>query len=203
MSLWLAARPLMLASKSAARRALLEAAGIPVEIEPGGYRRARGRGARRPRRCRDGRGAAGAGEGAGGGGEASRSHGARRRPDAGARRAAVFQGGRSRRRPRAAFGLARQDPYAAFRRGGGGGRHCHFRARRCRASDDARVLGRLSRPLSRCGRGRGDRERRRLSARRRWASNCSSASRAIISPCSACRCCRCWTGCGAPGHLAK
>jgi septum formation protein len=34
MSLWLAARPLMLASKSAARRALLEAAGIPVEIEP-------------------------------------------------------------------------------------------------------------------------------------------------------------------------
>jgi septum formation protein len=34
MSLWLAARPLMLASKSAARRALLEAAGVPVDIEP-------------------------------------------------------------------------------------------------------------------------------------------------------------------------
>ena len=34
MSLWLAARPLVLASKSAARRALLEAAGIPVEIAP-------------------------------------------------------------------------------------------------------------------------------------------------------------------------
>ena len=34
MPLWLAARPLMLASKSTARRALLEAAGIPVEIEP-------------------------------------------------------------------------------------------------------------------------------------------------------------------------
>jgi len=34
MSLWLAARPLVLASKSAARRALLEAAGVPVEIEP-------------------------------------------------------------------------------------------------------------------------------------------------------------------------
>ena len=34
MSLWLAARPLVLASKSTARRALLEAAGIPVEIEP-------------------------------------------------------------------------------------------------------------------------------------------------------------------------
>jgi septum formation protein len=33
MPLWLAARPLMLASKSAARRALLEAAGIPIEIE--------------------------------------------------------------------------------------------------------------------------------------------------------------------------
>ena len=34
MPLWLAAHPLMLASKSAARRALLEAAGIPIEIEP-------------------------------------------------------------------------------------------------------------------------------------------------------------------------
>ena len=34
MSLWLAARPMVLASKSAARRTLLEAAGIPVEIVP-------------------------------------------------------------------------------------------------------------------------------------------------------------------------
>src|SRR6476619_3881864 len=34
MPLWLAARPLVLASKSAARRALLKAAGVPVEIEP-------------------------------------------------------------------------------------------------------------------------------------------------------------------------
>jgi septum formation protein len=34
MPLWLAARPLLLASKSAARRALLEAAGVPIEIEP-------------------------------------------------------------------------------------------------------------------------------------------------------------------------
>ena len=34
MSLWLAAHPLMLASKSAARRALLEGAGVPIEIEP-------------------------------------------------------------------------------------------------------------------------------------------------------------------------
>ena len=34
MPLWLATRPLVLASKSAARRALLEAAGIPVETEP-------------------------------------------------------------------------------------------------------------------------------------------------------------------------
>jgi septum formation protein len=34
MALWLAAHPLLLASKSAVRRALLEAAGIPVEIEP-------------------------------------------------------------------------------------------------------------------------------------------------------------------------
>jgi len=34
MPLWLAARPLLLASKSAARRALLEAAGIAIEIKP-------------------------------------------------------------------------------------------------------------------------------------------------------------------------
>src|SRR5258707_15698955 len=32
MSLWLAAEPLVLASKSAARRAIIEAAGIPLEI---------------------------------------------------------------------------------------------------------------------------------------------------------------------------
>jgi septum formation protein len=34
MGLWLAGQPLVLASKSAARRALLEAAGIPAEIKP-------------------------------------------------------------------------------------------------------------------------------------------------------------------------
>jgi septum formation protein len=34
MALWLNSRPLLLASKSTARRALLEGAGIPVEIEP-------------------------------------------------------------------------------------------------------------------------------------------------------------------------
>jgi septum formation protein len=34
MSLWLASDPLLLASRSAARRTLLEAAGIPVELHP-------------------------------------------------------------------------------------------------------------------------------------------------------------------------
>jgi septum formation protein len=34
MSLWLAADPLVLASKSAVRRALLESAGVPVEVHP-------------------------------------------------------------------------------------------------------------------------------------------------------------------------
>lgn len=34
MSLWLASDPLMLASRSAARRALLEAAGVPIDIYP-------------------------------------------------------------------------------------------------------------------------------------------------------------------------
>jgi septum formation protein len=34
MPLWLAADPLMLASKSASRRAVLESAGVPIDIEP-------------------------------------------------------------------------------------------------------------------------------------------------------------------------
>jgi len=34
MSLWLAADPLVLASRSAVRRTLLEAAGVPVEVQP-------------------------------------------------------------------------------------------------------------------------------------------------------------------------
>jgi len=34
MALWLADRPLLLASKSASRRALLQAAGIPTEVKP-------------------------------------------------------------------------------------------------------------------------------------------------------------------------
>src|ERR1700727_3670966 len=34
MPLWLAAAPLVLASRSAVRRTLLEAAGVPVEISP-------------------------------------------------------------------------------------------------------------------------------------------------------------------------
>ena len=34
MPLWLAADPLMLASKSVSRRAVLESAGIPIDIEP-------------------------------------------------------------------------------------------------------------------------------------------------------------------------
>lgn len=34
MALWLAAEPLVLASKSAVRRALLEAAGVPIELHP-------------------------------------------------------------------------------------------------------------------------------------------------------------------------
>jgi septum formation protein len=34
MSLWLASEPLVLASRSAARRALLEAAGVPIELHP-------------------------------------------------------------------------------------------------------------------------------------------------------------------------
>lgn len=34
MALWLSPHPLVLASRSAARRAMLEAAGIPIEVEP-------------------------------------------------------------------------------------------------------------------------------------------------------------------------
>ena len=34
MALWLAAQPLLLASRSSARRTLLEAAGVPIEVQP-------------------------------------------------------------------------------------------------------------------------------------------------------------------------
>ena len=73
MALWLADQPLVLASKSASRRALLQGAGIPIEVlaadidERGIEANA---GACRSRR---GRGAAGAGKGAGGVGAACRA----------------------------------------------------------------------------------------------------------------------------------
>ena len=167
MPLWLAAQPLVLASKSAARRALLEAAGIPIEIEPADIDE-------RAVEARAGSTDAGRGRGAAGAREGARRW-RRQHPDRmvlGADQtlalgdAAIFQGGRPRRRARAACGAARPDPHAAFGGGGGAGRRGGVRACRCGASDHARVLGRFSRPLSRCGRRRGDRERRRLSARR-------------------------------------
>ena len=146
MSLWLADEPLVLASKSAARRALLEAAGIAGRDRARRHRRARRSRARagrddpaRSRRCwRARRRKAVAAQDA-------RPHGARRRPDAGARRAAVLQAGRSRRRARAACGAARQDACAAFGGRGGARRRGAVRACRRRAADDAHVLGRLSR----------------------------------------------------------
>ena len=190
----------MLASKSAVRRSVLEAAGVPVEIaaadidERGIEARA---GLTDPSEIAS---VAGAREGAGGFGEASRPHGARRRPDA----CAWASGGFPRRRtapPRASScGVARQDPCAAF--GGGGavrGGNVAVRARRSGAADDAGVLRRVSRQLSRRGRRRGDWRASAAISSKAAASNCSSASRAIISPCLACRCCRCWTGCGSAG----
>ena len=71
MPLWLAAEPLVLASKSAARRALLEGAGMPIEIEPADIDE---RGIEERAGCRRsgaGRGAAGAREGEGGRGARS------------------------------------------------------------------------------------------------------------------------------------
>ena len=196
MPLWLAAHPLVLASKSAARRAVLEAAGIPVEIAPADIdeRAVETRAGLDDAEAvavllaREKARAVAA--------QASRSHGARRRPDAGAGRAAVFQGGRSCRRARAACGAARQDPYAAFGRRGGARRHRPFRACRCRAADDAGVFGRFSRrAISMPSAMRRPRASAAISSKA-GACSCSSASRAIISPCWACRCCRCSNGCG-------
>ena len=197
MPLWLAAHPLLLASKSAARRALLEAAGIPVEIEPRRYRRARDRSARRARamprrsrRCWRGR---------------RRAPWRRSIPaawcSAPTRRWRWASGGSPSRptapAPREQLSALRGKTHtlhsavAVVRRGA-----VRVRACRCRAPDDAGVLRRLSRQLSRCGRRRRDGERRRLPARRRRHPAVRARSRAIISPCSACRCCRCSIGCG-------
>ena len=203
MSLWLAARPLVLASKSAARRASAGGGRHSGRDRARRYRRARGRGARRPRRCRR---------------WPRRCWRGRKRKAVAANIPAAWCSAPTRRwrsatrrfskaPDRAAareqlMRLARQDPYAAFRRGGGGGRRGRVRARRCRAADDARVFGWFSRRyLDAVGAPR-PRASAAISSKAR-ASNCSSASRAIISPCSACRCCRCWIGCGARAICAK
>ena len=126
MPLWLAAHPLVLASKSTARRALLEAAGIPVEIAPADVdeRAVETRAglddaeavavllAREKARAVAGKYSDRIVLGA----DQTLALGERR----------FSKGCRSRRRTRADCGAARQDPYAALGRRGGGGRHCHF-----------------------------------------------------------------------------
>ena len=204
MSLWLAARPLVLASKSAARRALLEAAGVPVEIEPARFDERAVEARAGLDDAGDGRGAAGAGEGEGGGGRSIPTAWC----SAPIRRWRWASGGF----PRRPIAPARA---SSLRRCAARPIRCIPRWRWCAAGavlfehvDAAHLTmrafsdGFLDSYLDAVGR-RGDGERRRLSARRRRASNCSSASRAIISPCSACRCCRCCDWLRRAGHLAK
>ncbi len=197
MPLWLAARPLVLASKSAARRALLEAAGIPIEIEPADIDE-------RAVEARAGLEDAGGGRGAAGAGEGARRW-RRKHPGRMVLGADQTLALGERRFSKAADRAGAREQLAALR----GKTHTLHSAVAVVAAgtvmfehvDAAQLTMRAFSDgfldaLSRCRRRRGDRERRRLSARRRRACNCSSASRAIISPCSACRCCRCSTGCG-------
>ena len=120
MPLWLAAHPLVLASKSAARRALLEAAGIPIEIEPADIDE-RAIEARAGLNDAEAAAALLAREKArGGGGQASRTAWCSapiRRLALGERRFSKAADRAGAREQIAA--LARQDPYAAF--GGRGG----------------------------------------------------------------------------------
>jgi septum formation protein len=141
VALWLAADPLVLASRSKVRQALLEAAGIPVEVSPADLDErgleagavGAGRGRRFP----------GAGKSFGGGANESGPPDAGRRPDLGARRQALHQTGRPRRRARAACGalpagrtnFIRPSPSCRTRRA--------VRACRHRAADHARAVRRF------------------------------------------------------------
>src|SRR6516162_1794974 len=100
MPLWLAGEPLVLASKSAIRHALLRDAGVPVEVQPADIDE-RTIEQQNPAR------AAGAGEGANDCRSPSRPAGIGRRPNLGVWRAAVCQTRRPRWRTRAARGVAR------------------------------------------------------------------------------------------------
>ena len=204
MALWRAAEPLVLASKSAIRRSVLESAGRAGRNRRGRHRRARHRIAIRPRAIRarwrsfwrakkrgrfprqsPGRMVLGA--------DQTLALGERRfskAPDrAGAREQLKALRGNTHALHSAVAVL--RDGSVLYRACGGG------------AADHARILRRISRKLSRRGRRRGAVERRRLSARRPRRAIDRSASRAIISRCWACRCSRCWNGCGRAGLLAK
>ena len=163
---WLADEPLVLASRSASRRAVLEAAGIPLEIVPADIdeRAIEARGCAGV--ARHGRDPAGPRQGPGGGGAPARAAGARRRPDPGARRTRRFNKPADRAAAREQFELLRGQTHAlhsalALVRDGA----VLFEQREIarltmRAfSDDF-----LDAYLAAAGRGR-DRERRRLSGR--------------------------------------
>src|SRR5215813_7007640 len=103
MPLWLAGKPLVLASKSAIRHALLRDAGVPLEVYPADIDE---RTIEQRSPARD----AGARKGAHDRRSPSWSVGAGRRPDIGARRAAVLQARRPRGGARAARSPARANP---------------------------------------------------------------------------------------------
>ena len=196
MSLW-RGEPLVLASKSAARQALLAAARIPFKAEAAdideraieaksGANRAGRRSPRiwrAPRRCMFRQSAR------------ALVLGADQTLALGVTRVSPSQP--APRRPPTSCARCRADPHAAF--GDRGGARRRYRLRACRAAHlTMRPLERdIHRRLSRRGRRHGHDQRRRLSGRGRRHPACSKGSTAIIRPFSACRCCRCSISCAA------
>src|SRR6185437_5837393 len=140
MELWRAADPLVLASKSSIRRALLAAAGIAVEVVPSDIDERAVEG-EAPSKSPAGVAALLA--------RAKASAVARSRPgrlvlgadQVLARRQAVHQAGRSRCRSRSTAGTCRTDPRTAFSHCLRAGCNGAVRTRQYRAVDDADLLG--------------------------------------------------------------
>ena len=197
MPLWLADQPLVLASKSAVRRAVLEGAGIPLDVCPADI---------------DERGI----ETRAGTADAGRDRDAARAREGAARLRLTLPGrlvlGADQtlalgerlftkpadlRPARAQLKTLRGQTHelhaaiAIIRDGAILFEHRAIARLTMRAFSDGFLDAYLGR-----SRRRGDRERRRLSGGEASASTCSSASKATISPSSACRCCRCLTFCG-------
>ena len=117
--------------------------------------------------------------------------GARLRPDAVARRRIVSQAGRYGGGAAASAGAVGQDASAEQRRGAGARRRGAVAACRRREPDHAQARAGFHRPASGAGRRQGVERASAPTRSRARASSCSRRSRATISPSSACRCWPC------------